>query len=955
MQRFLQTCASYVYDVYPALSGICMVFPNRRAGAFFKAYLQKLIERPLFGPAITTIQELPQSFSELQVADNLLLITHLYDVYKSVTGTHETFDEFYFWGEVLLNDFNDLDNYMADARDVFSNLANVKAIENHFDYLTPEQKTILEQFWGSLKNWENHHQERDFLTYWDKLFPVYDNFKKKLRRLGIGYPGMVIRDGAERLAAGSSPAPFDKYIFAGMNVLSRCEKELMNHLKKEQKADFLWDYDNYYIDNAVMGAGRFLRENIRLFPPPENFVLPVDNFAKPKNIKIVSVASSYGQSQIIPRFLNELADDKKIAFDNTAIVLADESLLFPVLGAIPDNIGEVNITMGYPVKNSPVVSLLSVLSLILRNIRKNENGVQIVYFRMALDVLTHQLLVNLEPEKTGAIISEIKSGNRIYIEAEMLHISPLHQQIFTLPETVKEYPAYFLKVLEQLYLLFAAGDENIIIKELIYNVYTAIEKLKIVLSRDNADSAKEITPAIFFRLMNQYINQLTVPFEGEPLSGLQVMGILETRCLDFDNIIIIGLNEDAWPRTSIAPSLIPFGLRRAFGLPGIDDQEAMYSYYFYRLTQRAQKITATWNTIREGVSGGELSRYGFQLMLHAPHRVETENIDYRFSGNAPQPIAIAQTEESLHKLLAVNASGKPLSPSAINMWMNCSLRFYFRYVLGIDEEQEVSEEIDRRHFGNIFHKAIENLYLPFVGKEIDKNELEKLRKDAKKIDEVILKAFATEFFRKPEEQYREIRTEGKALLIFRAIKTYLLNLISIDIANNSLIIHALEQGCETSIDIDINGKKHPVKVGGKIDRIDETDGYLRVIDYKTGNIDPKDLSVPSLDELFNPAVKKIKKEIIQALIYSFILRRENYPEKSVHAVIYAILKLADENFDMSIKIGGKKMEISQVEAEFQTHLEKILTEIYSPETVFRQTEIFDRCKICPYKLICRRE
>jgi CRISPR/Cas system-associated exonuclease Cas4 (RecB family) len=963
MQRFLETCASYIYKNYSVnFSSICIVFPNRRSGVFFTAYLRKLIQKPIIAPEITTINEIMQSLSPLVVTDRLMLITKLYEVFRNVTGTNESFDDFYFWGEVLLADFDDIDKYMVNARDLFQNIADIKEIERHFDYLTEEQKAMLERFWGSLKNFEHCNQERDFVSLWEKLFSVYSQFQKQLSEKQIGYVGMAMRDGIEKLDTNRNVLSYDKYLFVGLNAINKCEKQLFTWLKKSEKAEFFWDYDSWYLENPVNDAGKFLRENLIIFPAPENFKPEIEAFNEAKTIEIVSVPSANGQSQVIPEFFKGMPNDtsdfynkaENRNFDQTAVVLADESLLFPVLGALPENIDGINVTMGYPVRNSPVMGFLYLLSSLLRNTVIAQAKPVRLYFRLVSDILNHQLISGVEPDNVHETLTSIIAENKIYVEPSELFFSPIHQTIFSLPASVKQYPAYFLKVLEHLYKQSGNNTESTIIKELIYHIYLAVEKLQMALDEVMKSGDIPVTPAIFFRLMNQYLAQVSVPFEGEPLTGLQVMGILETRCLDFENLVIIGLNEDIWPRSYTSPSLIPYNLRKSFGLPGIDDQDAMYAYYFYRLLQRAKRITITWNTIREGLSGGELSRYGFQLKLLSPHKVISRSHDYPFVSQTVDPIEIMSGNSISEKLLKMNADGRILSPSAINTWLSCSLRFYFRYVLGIEEPDEVAEEIDRRAFGNIFHKAVENLYEPYVGKTIDRKTLDTIKKNKSNIDNCIQRAFATEFFKQSESNFREIQIEGKALLIFSTIRSYIFNLIDIDIKHAPITLHSLEGYFEAPVKISLNGISRAIRVGGKIDRLDSVASCLRVIDYKTGNLASGDLSCKQLTELYNPEIKKQKKEIVQALVYSLILRKKYYPEQPITATIYAILKLNDDTFNPNIRIGNSNIEIGEVEHQWESILTDILENIYSPEAIFSQTAFKERCGYCPYKLICGR-
>lgn len=955
MQRFLESCASYVYEKYQDnLQEICLVFPNRRSGVFFTAYLQKLLRKPVLGPEVTTVNELLLSLSNLRVPDHLWLISYLYDVYRKKTGSSESFDDFYHWGEMLLADFDDTDKYLVDARDMFRNLAELKEIEQGFDYLTESQKLALTQFWGSVKNWEQREHQKEFVSLWNSLYAVYDGFRSGLSSLGLGYGGMVIRDGIEKLDESFSKLTADKYLIVGLNVLNECEKTVFRWLVNQDKAEFFWDYDVYYHENKINDAGKFLRENVSEFPPPGDFNLDHDSFRKPKKIEIVSVSSSYGQSQVIPTFLEEKKLKEIRKFDDLAIVLADETLLFPVLGAIPETAGKVNVTMGYSLKYSSLMGFISLLRNLLQSTRNDTGKVSGFYYRPVFDLLNHQLLSRVETERIREQMQQWSVKNTLYIKAGELGFSPLHEAIFTIPLDVSGYPDYFMRILERLYHQFADNEANKMTRELIFHLYAAFEKLRGVMTDPAIPESVILSPSIFFRLLNQYLGQVSVPFEGEPLAGIQVMGILETRCLDFENLIIIGLNEEIWPRAFTAPSMIPYNIRKAFGLPGIDDQDAMYSYYFYRLIQRAKNVTASWNTIREGTTGGELSRYAFQLKLHSPHEVQGRSLDYPFSGKTTSTIAVPSGKEISQLLLNRNSEGRALSPSAIIQFLTCRLKFYFKFVLQLEEPDEISEEIDRRTFGNLFHKAVENLYQPLVGKTIDQKTFTDLSKDTVALESAIRRAFATEYFKKGEPDAGSIEFDGKALLIFSTLRTYLRNMVQADSEKAPITLFSLESSFYHVFPVEIDGVVRDIKIGGKIDRLDQSDGIVRVIDYKTGSLDTADLSCKTLGEVFIPQKKNIKKEILQALIYGYILKSDAYHHADIGATIYAILKLQDESFNPVIRVNNKPLSMNEAWQETGDYLRSIVRDIYSKDTVFDQTEFAGRCEYCPYKSICRK-
>jgi CRISPR/Cas system-associated exonuclease Cas4 (RecB family) len=954
MERFLFRCAEYIYEKHPQnLHDVCLVFPNRRAGAFFNSYLQKQLLQPVIGPEVTTVNELIAHYSSLRQGDKLQMISDLYTIFRKYTQTSENFDDFYFWGEVLLADFNDVDRYLVNAKDLYSNLANLKEIELLFDYLTPEQKEAISRFWGTIATGGKKSQQEKFLSIWKNLYAVYDEFRKQLKNKGMAYSGMIYRDVAGRFRENPPGLKFSKYYIIGLNALNTCEKVFFEVLKQKQKAVFLWDYDWFYLEDEHNHAGRFIRENLRHFPPPDDFQLNDSGFAKDKNIKLAAVSSRYGQAQAIPQFLNEISSDVVEEFDNTAVVLADESLLYPALGAIPREFGTINVTMGYPVKNSVVYGFMLLLINLLKNRRTNGDGRAVAYHRYVTDVLNHQMISQLEPELTRQFMEQLRKNNLIAVPLGLVNFTELHRIIFSLPENVKDYSRYFLIVLGGFYdLVKKAEPGNQLLAELIYSLYQSVEKLENMISGVQKEQGTEISEAVYFRLFNQYIGQVSVAFEGEPLRGMQVMGILETRCLDFKNLVILGLNENNWPRASTAPSFIPYNLRKGFGLPGIDEQDAMYAYYFYRLVQRAKNITATYSTVKEGISTGELSRYGYQLRYDSGLKVENLTLDFRFS-NEPLPlVSVSGSVENLALLLERNSAKNPLSPSAINTWLQCRLRFYFRYILKLPEPDEVKDEIDSPVFGSIFHEVIENLYKPFEGKTVNKSDLEIIRKDKVLIENEIRKAIGKYYLKQPDSDRKPVQLEGKTILFFENIKTFLERLIEIDMQLVPFQLIALEEKYSAPLIILINGIEHTVYTGGKIDRIDKVNGVFRIIDYKTGNVDS--FSFNEVKELFERDKEPSKKEILQALIYCYIYNGNLNDDAEMQPAIYSLRKLFDDNFSPEIKRNKSSFVYRDVESEFIENLQLLVSEIFSPDNHFNQTLNEKNCRYCSFSKICRK-
>lgn len=953
MERFLAECAKYIAKKHTnELHKICLVFPNRRAGVFFISYLQNEIRHAVISPQTTTIGQLISENSDYQVGEKLQLISMLYDIFKKHTNTNESFDEFYFWGEILLADFNDIDRYLVNAKDIFRNISDLKEIESVFDYLTPEQKKALEYFWGSVVVSDRKEFQEKHVFIWEKLYPVYRDFKQVLKEQNLAFPGMADRQVIEDLEKKPPDTSIKKYYIIGLNALNACEESYFSYLQKLGKAEFLWDYDKFYLDDKHHEAGRFMRKNIYKFPPPKDFYFNEQIFTQKKNLKLLAVSSVYGQSQQIPSFLAETKDDYQPEFDNTAIVLADESLLFSALGAIPPETGTVNVTMGSPVKNSMIYGFLMLLVNLLKNTRMDEKRGAVAYHRFVTDILNHQLLAGLNDEKITSFLKEVQIKNKITIALSEIDFSPLHQLIFTVPGKVEEYSSYFLKVLGEMYRITKATEsDNKMLLEIIYTIYQSIEKLDAVIRKVVVEQKREMGHPVYFRLFNQFLGGVSVAFEGEPLSGIQVMGILETRCLDFKNLIILGLNENKWPRTFTAPSFIPHNIRKGFGLPGIDEQDAMYAYYFYRLIQRSKNVSATYSVLKEGINTGELSRYGYQLQYDSVHNPEKINLDFRFTNEPPKPISIKSNTSIVQQLLNSNSFEHPLSPSAINTYLQCSLRFYFRYVAGLPEPDEVKEEIDGVTFGNIFHDTVHELYKVYSEKVINKTDIEKIQTNKLRIENEILKKIAKNYFGDKEENIEKVRLEGKSVLIYENVKTYLNQLFNIDKEIAPFTIVSLEKRYQNKLEIKVNELVKLIYVGGVIDRIDRVNGMTRVLDYKTGYV--KSFGFSEVDELFEKNLKEPKKEILQALIYSWILS-DSAENAKLRPVIYALRSFFASNFDPLVKRNKNEFSFDEIRGDFVENLKILLTEIYSPDNEFSQTSHIEHCGYCPYRTICQR-
>ncbi|WP_423128181.1 PD-(D/E)XK nuclease family protein [Gaoshiqia sp. Z1-71] len=944
MNPFLQQVAGFLYRKHgESLNRLSVVFPSRRSGVFFNAYLNDLVERPALGPGVITINELVSQLSGLQISDQINLILRLHRIYREETGHLEELDDFYFWGEILLNDFNDVDKYLLDADDLFRNIADLKEIESRFEYLTPEQKLAIELFWGNLGKAGASVNREKFLKIWNKLAGIYHRFRNELLAEQQGYSGLVYRDLVEKLQTQQDLiAGMDRHVFVGFNALNSCENKLFRLFKAAGKGDFFWDYDAAFVNDPAHEAGLFIRKNLVEFPAPDDFS-PDTEMQPPKKIKLVSVPGQVAQAQIVnqKQFLTDPGGE--VRFDEAALVLADENLLVPVVSAAGSRFSSINITMGYPLQNTPVYSLIYSLIDLQKNFRKVD-GDDGFYFRPVLAVLNHQLIARSERTK---LVREIHQQNKIYVRTADLRKDDLLELIFSRQENWRDYAVYFMEIVRKLAVGFPQRDDSPVRlePEYLYQVFLAVQRLAGTLGMYYADA---ISLSLFYRILLQHLQRINIPFEGEPLSGLQVMGVLETRNLDFKKLVLFSVNEGKLPKTSAVHSFIPYNLRKAFGLPAYEEQDAMYAYYFYRLIHRAEEVVLVYDSSGDGMNTGEMSRYLFQLLYDSGVKPEFYQFDFDFKASVSEPIAVQGTKTHQQRLLSQYAE-KRLSPSALNTYLDCKLKFYFRHVANIREADELTEDVDPRLFGNLFHYAAELIYSAFKGKEVNRENLHALITDKNKIGKAIHSAFAREYYK--DKDLKDVKITGKNRLIAGNLHTYLERMLENDQAFTPFSVLDLEGNYEAEFRLKADDGEHTIKLGGIVDRIDRGREGVRMIDYKTGR--NLALKFNEFADFYNRKNKSRPKEIFQTLVYSEIFRRST-GEQSIWPTIYKIDRFFDEGFDPSVKQKGNTVNYSGLADGFTASLDELLHEIFSPDNRYDQTEDSQKCQSCAYNLICRR-
>ncbi|MBN2165980.1 MAG: PD-(D/E)XK nuclease family protein [Marinilabiliaceae bacterium] len=957
---FLSSLANYYYQQYgTAISDFCFVFPSRRAGIFFKNNLTELSDTPIWSPKILTINEFIDIFNKGLVPDNITLLFKLFNSYKSVVDPHIEFDDFISTGEMLLSDFEDIDKYLVDASLLFKNLVSYKEIEADYSFLSDEQIDAIKSFWSSFNpNKLSEHQD-SFLKKWEQFFPLYEQFKIQLENEGFAYSGMQLRNLIEQIKSDTPPnVPFPKVIFCGFFILTPAEKELFKFIKNLGIADFIWDYSNFIMHDRLKesleysntlpfkDAGSFMRENLLAFPPPVNWELSQKN--ESPDITITGVASKSEQLRIVTSFLEtcsvETINAKPL---ETAVVLTNENMLIPVLHAIPDTYSKINVSLGYPLKNTPVYNLIELIINLQRNSKITQKEKTWFYFRDVLPIIQHQYISSFESETINIIRKEMLTKNTIFVEASQLWKNDFLKFIFRKIVNTEEIPEYISNILLQTYQLIKNKETTFFEQEYIFSLYKNVNKLSHLIGK----TGTSVTPDTWLRLFKKVTQTQTIPFKGEPLSGLQVMGILETRALDFKNLIILNMNEGVFPKNSVPNSYIPYNLRKGMGLPTIEHQDAIFSYYFFRLIHRVEKLELVYNSSSDEMQTGEMSRFLYQIIYEHPSKpilrtaIDTVNI-YQ------PPVVYTSKSEQVVKILKqyINGGQKSLSPSALSTYIECPLRFSFRYIHKIDEEEDISEDLDARVFGILFHWCMEELYKPWLGKTISKEELKQLSKNTPLIKSKIHQAFNKHFSELSlnTDDFEEL--QGKNILVFEVILKYIKKFIENDIQFAPIKINGLEKRINGVIEID---EKLKINIGGIIDRLDESNGITRVIDYKTGNGKNK---TPDIASLFEPKKHKDLKAIFQTLVYSGLLDKNEFNKPVQPSVVW--LKTLFQTTDYSLKIGQRtktdEIFLHLIEDEFNEQLKKTLADLFNFNIPFHQTEETKICEYCTYKQLCNK-
>lgn len=994
MKTFLKYVARDILEKYGNnLSDIAIVFPNKRAALFLNESLARLTDHPIWSPSYITISDLFRKHSTLKVGDPIKLVCDLHKTFVACTGIDETLDHFYGWGQLLITDFDDIDKNMAEAEKLFANLSDIHELDD-ISYLTEEQKMLIKKFFSNFNDDHNSELKKRFLQLWSHFLDIYQQFNQRLEEQGLAYEGALYRK-----VVNDENIKFQhkKYLFVGFNMMQVVEQKLCERLMKEGKAHFYWDYDDYYMQNNHE-AGHYIREYLKYFPNELNDMPPHDlreiyhNFDNDKDITYISASTENIQARYVNQWLKEKKRYK--CGKKVAIVLADEGLLQSVIHSLPTNEDikslpdysendqlSYNITLGYPLQQTPFYSLLQHL-INLQGIGhpKHSNNYRLHYVLMAL----RHPYTRYISQNYSKLLSALDEQKQFYPTRQFLSMDGdegLSLLFKDLGETATENE-YNLKLIQYLLeILKTIGvnskeQDDPLFQESLFRTYTLLNRLQELIQ--TGDLAVDCIT--LERLMQQLIQSTSIPFHGEPAEGIQVMGVLETRNLDFEHILVLSCNEGKLPKGVNDASFIPYSLRKAYGLTTVDNKVAIYAYYFHSLLQRSRDITLCYNNATEDGQSGEMSRFMLQLLVESHHDIKRLSLVAGQSTIRPTYDSIEKKQNTFIQFKNL----KMLTPTFLNTYLRCEKQFYYKYVEGLIEPDEIDEdEVDNKVFGNIFHRAAELFYQGLASNNalttdnkgklkltrpivITKEQLEQALKDESLVYRLVDQAFREELFKVSAAGYPP-KYNGLQLINKEVIARYIRQLITIDVRQAPFTILGLELVVKTGIEVETSIGKLSLTIGGFIDRLDAVAANgnangknlaerIRVIDYKTGRISTT--HPRALDEVFNPSMlNKHTDYYLQSMLYSIIVKHNkdlNPAQEPVSPGLLFIQNAGAEDYDPTLKMGKELISsIDVYEEEFMKQLKVLIANIFDKDQPFRPTDDKHRCEYCPYAALCK--
>lgn len=866
---------TFVREVGEDLQHYTFVFPNHRAGLFFRKYLSQYTERPLFAPRVMTINECFAEFSELQVADPLNLLLRLYAVYQQLYPDAEPLDSFIYWGKMMLADFSEIDNHLVPhVEALFASIQDIHAIDERYTYLSENQRKALSRFWKEFLHSDKHHpgvkMHRQFLHTWNLLYPLYTALRENLLRDSLAYEGMLHREVLAHWDAIPADRFRKQYVFLGFNALTASERELMLRLQGMGKADFYFDYDSPYLSDPQNKASLFMEENLRLFT--SRYAIPDSRLATPSNeigdITLISVPSTIGEVHEVNRILTDIIDMDNPDLTRTAVVLPDEQLLIPLLHAFPDSVSKINVTMGYPLRATSL------------------------YMPVAY------------PEQ---------------------YLTPM-------PSTAEAFIAQMRE-----YLLSLRNDDN---AEGVYQLTKVLDRLQTALT---TYPNIPFTVVDVQQLLKMLTLETTIPYVGEPLDGLQVMGVLETRALDFDNIIITDFNDDLYPGRTTNNSFVPYTLRCGFDLPTLDRQNAIFAYNFYRMLSYAKRVWFITNSTADEHHSGEVSRFFYQLKWQYDMDIKHVTVTNELVALSTQEAQPIDKDDRLQTI-------QSLSATALTTYLRCPKQFYYKYIEKLPEPKpDESVSASELTIGNVLHAIMEQLYSPLVGKNVTASDVEHL-----------LAQVNDDTYWNGIEHLQSLKGD---VLANRVVRTYVNNVLNNDHYQAPFQYIASEKPLRANF--------AGVQLYGIADRIDIKGGMVRMIDYKTGNTDLKYETMAKVFGVVEPTEEggipmrtKGQRQILQTLLYCWLFTNgvndmsdsgfpmPNSPSSNITPYIYSVRRIRPEDMPAVERMGSPLMLDETVKQEFAKELQSLLEEMLDRQIPYYSTTDKRTCESCAFAQLC---
>lgn len=907
-----------VADYSENFSDLIVILPNRRAKVFLIDELKKETTQTIFSPEIISIEDFVQNIAGIRSIDPVELLFEFYNVYLSVTEKEqESFETFANWAKTLLQDFNEIDRYLLEPDKILKYLENIKEVE-HWAVDIDKRTDLIDKY----------------LIFWKKLPLYYHSLYNYLLNKGVGYQGLIYREAVENLNHFSETLKNKKFLFAGFNALNHAEEKIIQHLLALDKAKIYWDIDETFLNDPFHDTGLFQRrfKSTWSYYKSNPYEWITNDFKEAKNIQVIGTPKSIGQAKIVGEIIEKHSEQNEAKLQNVAVVLGEESLLVPMLYSLPSNVDALNITMGYSSKNNPVQLLIAKLFKAHTNAISRNSSSYVFYYKDVLDILTHPLI---EPYiYSKQLVSKINQNNYTFIvHKRILELQENQNELFEL--IFKKWDGSSVSILEnlsQILLLIKSNSssdkdpevsEEKITNAFVYSIYKVINKMISYFSTNpNIDSVETL-----FAIYKQVIDVAEVSFEGEPLNGLQIMGVLESRVLDFETVIITSVNEGKFPAGKSMNSFIPYDVKKEYGLPTFKEKDAIYTYHFYHLLQRAKNIYLLYNSDSEGLDAGERSRFITQLEVENQpnHNLTFQTYNANVPEIAHQPLVIPKSDKVMERLKII-ATDKGFSPSSLTNYIRNPIQFYFQRILRISETDEVEESIALNTLGTIIHQTLEELYKPFIGKILIENDIKICIKN---IDEEVLKQFKLEY------KEGEIK-KGRNLLAFEVAKRNVFNFLKVELESiqngDQIQIIALEKRLER----ELNHSKlpYPIKIGGSVDRIENRNGKIRIIDYKTGNVTKANVTLKS----WNGLTEDIKNDkIIQILAYAFMYE-EHAKGLEIEAGIISFKNMKGGFLPFGFGKGKEAIEVVSPEI-MENYIEEmlvLLNEILNKDIAFEE-------------------